>query len=161
MEQGIEMLYRLYAKELYGFIFSICKDRNTSEDIIQNTFVEAMKSIEQFKGNSSVKTWLFSIAKYQCFKHLRKVKNYTCIEDTNLASGDNVPEECILQLSSKEMMKHINNLDEPGRSIVVLRIMGEYSFSEIGELLGKSENYCRVNFYRIKIKLRKELEEYE
>ena len=63
MEQSIDQLYRLYAKELYWFIFSICKDTDLSDDILQTTFVEAIKSIEKFKGQSSVKTWLFSIAK--------------------------------------------------------------------------------------------------
>ena len=161
MEQGIEMLYRLYAKELYGFIFSICKDKYLTEDILQNTFVQAIKSIENFKGNSSVKTWLFSIAKHQCFNHLKKAKICMCIEDMNLTSDCNVSEQCILRLSSDEMINGISELDEPGRSIMTLRIFGEYSFKEISRFIGKSENYCRVTFYRIKNKLRKEFKEYE
>lgn len=161
MEQNIELLYRLYAKELFCFIFSICKDKHLSEDIIQTTFVEAIKSIEQFRGKSSVKTWLFSIAKHQCYQHLRKVNLHVSIDDINIESNENISEAAIINIFSEDVMRSINELDEPGRSIVLLRIMGEYSFSEIGNLVGKSENYCRVNFYRIKNKLRKEFSHYE
>ena len=161
MEQNIELLYRLYAKELYSFIFSVCKDKQLSEDIIQTTFVEAIKSIEQFKGKSSVKTWLFSIAKYQCYQHLKKTNYHISIDDIDIKSNENISEAAILHIFSEEVMSCIDQLDEPSRSIVLLRIMGEYSFSEIGNLVGKSENYCRVNFYRIKNKLRKEFVHYE
>ena len=161
MEQNIELLYRLYAKELYGFIFSVCNNKNISEDILQITFVEAIKSIEQFKGKSSVKTWLFSIAKYQCYKQLRKAKSHICIDDINIASNEDIADKTILNMNAQNVMKHIDELSEPNRSIVILRILGDYSFLEIGELVGKSENYCRVNFYRSKNKLRKELADYE
>jgi RNA polymerase sigma-70 factor (ECF subfamily) len=161
MEQNIELLYRLYAKELYSFIFSVCKDKELSEDIVQTTFVEAIKSIEQFKGKSSVKTWLYSIAKHQCYQQLKKKKIDVSIEDIELKSSENVSEAVIFNICSEEVMLGINELDEPSRSIVLLRVMGEYSFAEIGKLVGKSENYCRVNFYRIKNKLRKEFAHYE
>jgi RNA polymerase sigma-70 factor (ECF subfamily) len=161
MEQNIELLYRLYAKELYGFIFSVCKDRDLSEDIIQSTFVEAIKSIEQFKGKSSIKTWLFSIAKFQCYQQLKKKRLHISIDDIDIKSNENISEATILNICSEKVMSGINELDEPSRSIVILRIMGEYSFAEIGNLVGRSENYCRVNFYRTKNKLRKEFLHYE
>lgn len=161
MEQNIELLYRLYAKELYGFIFSVCKDRELSEDIIQSTFVEAIKSIEQFKGKASIKTWLFSIAKFQCYQQLKKKRLHISIDDIDIKSNENISEATILNICSEEVMNGINELDEPSRSIVILRIMGEYSFAEIGNLVGRSENYCRVNFYRTKNKLRKEFLHYE
>lgn len=161
MGESIELLYRLYAKDLYNFILSICKDKNLSDDILQTTFVEAIKSIEGYKGQSSVKTWLFSIAKYQCYQHLKKKKIYVNIDYYNPISQDSVIDTTITNIRSQDIMKHINDLDEPNRSIVILRIIGEYSFLEIGKLIGKSENYCRVTFYRLKNKIRKEFEEHE
>jgi RNA polymerase sigma factor (sigma-70 family) len=161
MGESIELLYRLYSKDLYNFILSICKDKNLSDDILQTTFVEAIKSIEGYKGQSSVKTWLFSIAKHQCYQHLKKNKIYVNIDDYNPISEDSVIDTTITNIRSQNIMKHINDLDEPNRSILILRIIGEYSFLEIGKLIGKSENYCRVTFYRLKNKIRKEFEEHE
>ena len=59
----ISQLYDLYSKEIYKFIISITKSHEVAEDIMQNTFISAIKSIKTFKGHSSVKTWLFGIAK--------------------------------------------------------------------------------------------------
>jgi len=161
MEQNIELLYRLYAKEIYCFILSICKDKTLSEDILQTTFVEAIKSIEQFKGKSSVKTWLFSIAKHQCYQQLKKFKTHISIDEVSIEAIENISDKTILKMCSQEITKLIDQLDEPDRSIMILRIMGDYSFAEIGSMIGKSENYCRVNFYRSKSKLRKEIKNYE
>jgi len=57
-------------------------------------------------------------------------------------------------------MESINNLDDNVKEIVLLRIYGELSFSDIGNIINKSENYARVNFHRAKLKIQKELEEY-
>lgn len=161
MEHDIELLYRLYAKELYFFIFSICKNESLSQDILQITFIQAIKGIEGFKGKASIKTWLFSIAKFQCYQQFRKDKNHICIDEVNIMSIENMAEDIISNLCSEEIVKQINELKEPDRSIVLLRILAEYSFAEIGKLVNKSENYCRVIYYRAKNKLRKELKEYE
>ncbi|HEY5562091.1 MAG TPA: RNA polymerase sigma factor [Clostridiaceae bacterium] len=160
MEKNVEFLYRLYAKELYSFIFSISKNHNLSEDILQITFLEAIKSIHNFKEASSIKTWLFSIAKYQCFHLLKKNINHLSLQDIDQEYLGSTREDIISGLYFKEIIKVIDVLKEPDRTIVILRILSEYSFSEIGKLLGKSENYCRVNYYRAKNKLREELRGY-
>lgn len=161
MEQDIELLYRLYAKELYCFIFSICKDENLSQDIVQITFIQAIKGIEKFEGRSSIKTWLFSIAKFECYQQFRNNKVHIGLEEINPESIENWGQDAISNLCSEEIVKKINDFKEPERSIVLLRILAEYSFSEIGKMLNKSENYCRVMYYRTKNKLREELKEYE
>lgn len=161
MKESIELLYSLYSGILYKYIFSICKDREIAEDIVQITFVEAIKSIDGFRGNSSVKTWLFSIARFQCYKYLRKKKIHINIDDIEVTSYESLMETTIDNICSQEIVSKINDLDEPARSILILRILGDYSFASIGERVGKSESYCRVTFYRAKQKLKKEMREYE
>ena len=60
-----------------------------------------------------------------------------------------------------ELYRAIHGLSEQEREVVLYRITGELSFREIGEILEKSENWARTTFYRAKLKLRKELEQYE
>ena len=55
-----------------------------------------------------------------------------------------------------EVLKEIHSLKEPQRQIMILRLINDFTFKEIGEILGKSENYCRVNFFREKKKLVKQ-----
>ena len=59
------------------------------------------------------------------------------------------------------MLKNIHRLDEPLREIVYLRLLGDLSFRSIGEIFEKSENWARVNYYRAKQKLLKEMKIYE
>jgi RNA polymerase sigma-70 factor (ECF subfamily) len=58
-----------------------------------------------------------------------------------------------------ELLRQIHELPEPGREVMYLRIFGGLSFAEIGQVLGKSENWARVTYYRVKEKLRKEVSE--
>lgn len=59
---------------------------------------------------------------------------------------------------TKLLLHHISKLDDASREIVLLRIYGELSFADIGVLIGKSENYARVTFHRLKLKIQKLLE---
>ena len=69
-------------------------------------------------------------------------------------------EEAVLEGMGKELLlAAIHRLSEPGREILYLRLLGGLSFREIGSILGQSENWARVNFYRAKQILVKELKE--
>ena len=68
----IEKLYDLYSKDVYRFIYSLSFDEEVAKDIMQTTFLECIKSIKNFKGNCSEKTWLLAIAKNQYYTYLKK-----------------------------------------------------------------------------------------
>ena len=131
----IEKLYDLYSKDVYRFIYSLSFDEEIAKDIMQITFLECIKSIKNFKGNCSEKTWLLAIAKNQYYTYLKKHPKTQSIY---------------------EVLKEIHSLKEPQRQIMILRLINDFTFKEIGEILGKSENYCRVNFFREKKKLVKQ-----
>ena len=67
----IEKLYDLYSKDVYRFIYSLSFDEEVAKDIMQTTFLECIKSIKNFKGNCSEKTWLLSISKNQYYTYLK------------------------------------------------------------------------------------------
>lgn len=146
--EDINKLYDIYAKDIYKFIMSIALNHEVAEDIMQSTFLSAIKSIHTFKGHSSVKTWLFGIAKNEYYTYLRKNPRNLKLEDINEIHY--IQENNELYMS---IMKKIKELKEPQKQIVILRIINDMSFAEIGEVVGKSENYCRVNFFREKQKL--------
>ncbi len=146
--EDINKLYDIYAKDIYKFIMSIALNHEVAEDIMQSTFLSAIKSIHTFKGHSSVKTWLFGIAKNEYYTYLRKNPSNLKLEDINEIHY--IEENNELYMS---IIKKIKELKEPQKQIVILRIINDMSFAEIGEVVGKSENYCRVNFFREKQKL--------
>lgn len=71
----IEELYRLYYKDVYYYILSLCHDQNLSEDLTSDTFYQLMLSQSTFRQQSQIKTWIFSIARHVVYKEFRKMKS--------------------------------------------------------------------------------------
>lgn len=159
MDEDFNEIYRLYAKEVYRYILSLCRDKTLAEDILQNTMLKAFENIGGFSGGCSVKTWLCSIARNEYFNHLRKAGNKNVPLDENTESKSDSPEERALSsLSAVDILKLVHTLEEPFREIFTLRFYGDLKFSEIGEVFGKSENWARVNCFRAREKLAQMLE---
>lgn len=162
MDENLNEIYRLYAKEVYRYILSLCRDKTLADDILQNTMLKAFDNIGGFAGACSVKTWLCSIARNEYFDHLRKSDNKNVSLDENTSGkSDNAEERAVSNLSAVEILKLVHALEEPFREIFMLRFYGELKFSEIGEVFGKSENWARVNFFRAREKLAQMLEREE
>ena len=70
-------------------------------------------------------------------------------------------QEVLQQVGQMELLKKLHAFPEPGREVLYLRMFGNLSFREIGEVMGKTENWARVTFFRARTNLRKELEKDE
>lgn len=152
--EDIQELYRMYSKDLYKFILSMSLDQEIAKDIMQNTFLNAIKSLHTFKGKSSIKTWLIAIAKNEYYKYIKKNPLNKSIDEISLREihyNDKHNDE--IKERYKAILEIISKLEEPQRQVMILRLINEFSFKEIGETIGKSENYCRVIFFREKKKL--------
>jgi RNA polymerase sigma factor (sigma-70 family) len=66
----VEQIYEQYFQDVYLFALSLCRDRQLAEEITQETFVKAVKGIDQFKGQCKISVWLCQIAKNTYFKHM-------------------------------------------------------------------------------------------
>lgn len=153
---SMEEIYKQHAKIVYKFLFSKCQCEQVAEELMQETFYRAIRSIDKFQGNSTISTWLCGIAKNVLKEHYRKNKHYEQLDERILAK-DNFEEELEGKLQKVELLKEIHSLNDPEREVVYLRMYGNLSYKEIGEIFGKSENWCRIVFYRGKEKLRKVL----
>ena len=140
--KDLDAVYRQHAQTVYKFLLSQCRDPQTAEELTQETFYQAVRSIDRFDGSCKVSVWLCQIAKHLWYQHLRKANRET-----------ELPEEAELPLvPSAEEEAH--ELPEPGREVVYLRAFGGLSFREIGDVLGKTETWARVTFYRGKERLK-------
>lgn len=154
----LEEIYSNYFKDVYLFIYSLSKDPHISEDLTSETFVKAIKSIESFKGNCDIKVWLFQIAKNSYYTYIRKRKNLVVLDSVPEKKDDFDIEKSVF--SSEESMRiHeiLHNLPEPYKEVFSLRVFGELSFRQIGNLFGKTDNWACVTFHRAKNKIRKEM----
>jgi len=154
----IEELYAQYSKDIYGYLLSLTKDPLTAEDLLSETFVKAIVSIGSFRGESSIKTWLFTIARNNWLQLLRKEKRKLDYQDLLLNYVSESTEISVInQLDVEKIHLLLEKKDERTRTILSMRIEG-YSFAEIAERLNISESTARVIDYRPKKWLRKEME---
>ena len=154
----MDEIYQQYAQTVYRYLLSLTRDADLAEELTQETFYQAIRSIERFDGSCKLSTWLCAIAKRVLYTWRRKhpVQDEMQDEAGQAASAE---AEVLQQQGRIELIRRMHELPEPGREVVYLRAFGGLSFAEIGEVHGKNENWARVTYYRMKEKLRKEMSE--
>lgn len=159
--QSMDEIYQTYAKTVYKFLLTRTRDEDIAEELTQETFYQAIKSIQRFDGSCKLSTWLCAIAKNQLLAYQRKHPIEESLDDAEELSGINVEAEVLCEERRIELIKKLHLCPEPFREIIYLRVFGGLSFREIGDIMGKTENWARVNFYRAKERVRKEMEKNE
>ncbi len=160
--QDIKKIYEEYFETVNKYLFCLTKNYDIAEELTQETFYRAVKKIGTYKGECKISVWLCQIAKNLWYDECRKKKKIID-NDFNLfdVEAENKVEDQVISNDEKlTLYKRMQALDEKTREVIYLRITGELSFKEIGDILNKSENWARVTFYRGKLKL-KEGEENE
>ncbi len=157
--QSMEEIYQEHAQMIYKYLLTQVRDPGLAEELTQETFYQAVRSANAFDGTSKVSTWLCAIAKNCLRTHLRKHPRTEELEEA-LPSEQNLEGEQLARETRYELLRKVQVLSPEAREVLYLRLFGDLSFRQIGDILSKSENWARVTFYRAKEKLRKELEEH-
>ena len=151
-------VYELYFKDVYKYALSLSRDAQVAEEVTQETFFKALQNIDSFRGQCKLYVWLCQIAKNTYFTHAGKAKQNP-LDDSLLSTGvQNGPEEKLLRSETAfEIHKALHRLEDPYKEVFSLRVLGQLSFKQIGELFGKTESWARVTFHRAKMKIKEEL----
>lgn len=161
MNESLETIFATYYKDVYTYLFSLTHDAALSEDLAADVFVEVVRSLSKFRGESDIKTWLFSIARHKWFAYLRQKKRQVTTEALSefVDFPGKAVEECYQNQALLERIYRLIDAEpERTKSIVLMRISG-LSFYEIGQKHNISENSARVIDFRAKTKIRKILKE--
>lgn len=155
-----QRIYEENARKLYGFLFSLTGNKIVAEELLQETFFQALKSFDKFEGRCSVYTWLCQIGKNAWLKEVKRNKRYSEMEFNDLDIWDNSPPLDELLIKKDEYMrarKALLNLEEPYRNVFILHAVSEVNLKEIASLYGKSESWARVTYYRARMKIVQEV----
>ena len=165
----IEKLYREYFTPVYRYTLSLVHDPDMAEEITQETFFRALKKINDYRGEASLKVWLCQIARNLSFDSLKRQSKTIALtkhdddesDDYELPAGsESDPEEQLLRKqTAMKIHRILHDLKEPYKEVFQLRTFGDLSFAEIGELFGKSESWARVTYYRSRMMIKEELDE--
>jgi RNA polymerase sigma-70 factor (ECF subfamily) len=163
--EQIEEWFHLYHKELYNFLMYYTHS-NEVDDMVQETFIKAIKGLKSFKMESSPRTWLYSIARNVGLDYLRKNKRVNErqflsdeIEGKNVAT---TPDQ-IFQLNEtkKELYEAIYKLKQSYQDVIILRGIKEFNIAETAAILNWSESKVRITFHRALKSLEKEMNKRE
>ncbi len=156
--ENVEEIYKKYANVIKNYIFLITRDKDLSEEIMQETFIVAINQINKFRGDCEISVWLCSISKKILYKKTHKniSGNKISIDELEIADSKDIEEEYINNNNKLKLYEALQNLDADTREVMYLRLTGDLTFKEIGSILHKTENWARVTFFRGKQKLNKE-----
>lgn len=158
----MDAVFRKYALPLKKYVMTLCHDEDLADDMVADTFYKAITHVDSFHGGNMY-TWLCTIAKNLFFNHVRKkeTQNLSLDDEDNgidVASEDRPLEDLLRKEQKMELFSKMQTLDPIEREVMYLRSFADLSFKEIGQVLGKTENWARVTFFRTKAKLRKVME---
>lgn len=155
--QNMEEIYKEYFETVKKYLFCLTHNNDLAEELTQETFYKAVKKIHTFKEECKISVWLCRIAKNTWLDSIKKNKHIKDIDDNELFEIETLEttDEIVISNQSKlELYKKIQKLDEKTKDVIYLRITGDLSFKEIGDIFNKTENWARVTFYRGKQKIK-------
>jgi RNA polymerase sigma-70 factor (ECF subfamily) len=152
-----EEVYLRYYDCVFKYMMTLCKNESIAEEITQETFYKALKSIKKYNEKYKMTVWLCQIAKNTYFTQYKREK---IIDNLNIDFAD-VEQDFLNQLIDKEtnneIHKKIHQLEEPYKEVFLLRAFANLSFIQISDIFGKTESWARVTYYRSKIKIKENL----
>lgn len=153
----LDEIYKENYQLVYKYLLCLTQNPDIAEELTQETFYKMLKKINTFKGNSKISVWLCEIGKNLWYDELRKHKyktvSYDEINETT-QNKESIENEYLAKEKLNETSQKIENLDFLTKRVLYLRLNSELSFKEIGAILGKTETWARVTFYRGKQKIK-------
>jgi RNA polymerase sigma-70 factor (ECF subfamily) len=164
-EAAIEMLVRQYETGVFRLALAIVGDPAEANEIAQETFISALRSLPAYREQQSFKAWLYTIALNQSRSYLRKRKLLERLRTTLTAifqterQKEISPEEAVIQNEKEaQIWKSLNQLDERHRIVLVLRYFHELSIAEISEILSVNQGTIHSRLHNAREKLRNALQ---
>jgi RNA polymerase sigma-70 factor (ECF subfamily) len=163
--RALEALLQRHEAQVYRFGMRMCRDPEDARDVLQDTLFAMARGVRDFRGASSISTWLFSIARSFCIKKRRRSKfapepersleTVAEVESAQLADPGRGPDEV---LAGKEVQRALEEaigaLDPMYREVLLLRDVEGLSASEVAEVLGVSVQAAKSRLHRARLSVR-------
>ncbi len=160
----IEIIYNQHCQKIYNLALRMTGDRDNASDITQETFIQALKSIGSFRGESQIYTWLYRIAMNKCIRFLNKKSRTTflslqeIIEEVSSPVDQEIPEKQKLQYISQVKEGCLSGLlrclSYHQRLAFILNVLLDLTIEQVADITGKSSNATRILIHRSKQNLK-------
>ncbi len=143
-------LYDSYSEKIYNYIYYRTHHAQTAQDITSDVFFKALSKINTFdpdKGNFGA--WLYRIARNTLTDYYRTRKPEANIDDVwDIASDDDVERDTDVAMQLNRVKKYLDKLPKDKRDIIIMRLWDDMSYQDIANIVGKSEEACKMTFSR-------------
>jgi RNA polymerase sigma factor (sigma-70 family) len=160
---AFEKCYRIFSPALYAFIIRICRDESTANDLLQDTFVDAFKSINTFDKDRCFGTWIKKIGFNNTLNYIKKVKRrdevFTQLtylhKDNSYVNNDTENQNLLDNLLAE--------ITETERMVLWMSVVEQYKHDEIGRFFNKTASFSKSVLSRTlsKLKVKSEVKRHE
>jgi RNA polymerase sigma-70 factor (ECF subfamily) len=154
-KQRYESLVAALYQDVYRYAFWLCKSQHMAEDLVQETFLRAWRSLDSLLNDKAAKAWLFTICRRENARQYERYRpELVDIDGQSIPeSSDNEPES---KMDRELLHNAINKLDVDYREPLLLQVIGGFSGKEIAEILELNNNTVMTRLFRARSKLRQE-----
>lgn len=158
---SFDQVYAEYFHTVYSYALRLTRDPALAEEVTQETFFKALKSIDRFRGDCQLRVWLCQIAKNTYYSLLEKRDFPSQEPPKDWPDPMSLEERFADRETALAVHRVLHQLEEPFREVFWLRALGELPFAQIAGLFGKSESWARVTYHRARLKLLEKLKDQE
>lgn len=154
-----EIIYRTYSAPVYSLLARMTGSTVTADDLSQETFIEVIRSIDRFRGDASLATWIRRIAVSKCLMHLRsawqnRATLFRDLGENHPATEPRIVGEAALSQVQIDLERALARLSDVSRVVVILHDIEGYTHREIAVLMGKSVSFSKSQLARAHQRLR-------
>lgn len=145
-------IYKLYSRAMYNLAYRFMNNHEDAQDMLQETFIDCFRNIDNFRFESTFGMWLKRILINHCINQIRKKK--VDISYYEVLPEPAVNEDIEIELNTAEIFRNIEKLPDGYRIILTLYLLEGYDHSEISQILGITESTSKSQYSRAREKLR-------
>ena len=157
--QAFGELYRLYADQVFRYLYSRLGNVHEAEDVTAQTFLAAFEAFDRFRQDDNFASWLFTIARNKAMDHFRRNKKQEPELSEEASSTEDEPLSSVIQSEQAVALSRlIQRLPEEERELLRLRFLAEMTYGEMAHFLHRTEQAVKKTIYRLLARLQSQLE---
>jgi RNA polymerase sigma-70 factor (ECF subfamily) len=159
-QKRYESLVQVYHVELYRFAYWLCQDPTIAEDLVQETFLRAWRSLDSLQDDNAAKPWLLTILRRENARRFeRKQFDYADVDNDTLVDNQSV--ELDDKMEQTVIQRQISKLSAEYREPLLLQVVMGCSGDEIADILELNKNTVMTRLYRARNQLKEALTEHQ
>jgi len=155
-----DRLVGVYSQDVFRFAYWLCKNKHQAEELAQETFMRAWRSIDSLADDKAAKSWLFTIVRREHARTFER-KQLDMVDDVDFDRVGATRTEHDTSTEAFVLRRALEELPEEYREPLLLQVIGGYSTEEIGEQMGLTAGAVMTRLFRARKKLREMLGERE